>query len=253
MENKINESEADKKAALTDILSGLKAQTPSGERRDSINEDSVNIIRKNSNVEQVILDLEQKIILLEKKNKDLKAKNESLTKNNLEKSSLMMKMSFVGLRRGFATKSTLNQNENKSIQLDEIIKEKDDLQQINEKMLDLLAEKEIENEDLIEKIENYKLETKLETEKYLEKIQNLEEKIESLENSKGNNFDIDSLVHEYNNYKERLKKQINDYIKNEGNLKQQLENKERKIQRLKEDIHGLEVENLQLLNQSKKF
>ena len=252
MENKINESEADKKTVLTDILSGLKAQTQSGERRDSINEDTVNIIRKNSNVEQVILDLEQKIILLEKKNKDLKAKNESLTKNNLEKSSLMMKMSLVGLRRGFATKSTLNQNENKSIQLDEIIKEKDDLQQINEKMLDLLAEKEIENEDLIEKIENYKLETKLETEKYLEKIQNLEEKIESLENSKGNNFDIDSLVHEYNNYKERLKKQINDYIKNEGNLKQQLENKERKIQRLKEDIHGLEVENLQLLNQSKR-
>jgi hypothetical protein len=40
---------------------------------------------------------------------------------------------------------------------------------MNEKMLDLLTEKELENEDLMQKIENYKLEIKLENEKNLEK------------------------------------------------------------------------------------
>ena len=254
MENKANEPEKDKNTVLSDNISGLKEQSLNLERNDSKMEDSVNIIRKNSNPEKIILKLQQKIILLEKKNNDLKAKNETLTKNNIEKSSLMMKMSLAALRGGYSSKSVLilNPKETNNSQLEEIRREKDDLQQINEKMLDYLTEKEIENEDLIEKFENYKLEVKLENEKYLEKIQNLEEKIESLENSKENSVDIDSLVHEYNNYKERLKKQINDYIKNEGDLKEQLEAKDRTIQRLNEDIQGLEVDNLQLLNQSKR-
>ena len=48
------------------------------------------------------------------------------------------------------------------------MKEKDELQQINEKMLDMLTEKELENDELNEKLENYKLEVKIENEKNLE-------------------------------------------------------------------------------------
>ena len=202
--------------------------------------------------EKIISDLQQKLILLEKVNKDLQAKNEDLTKKNIEKNTLMTKMSLVGLRRGFATSEKNEQDD--SIKLAEIIKEKDDLQEINEKMLDLLTDKEIENEDLLEKLEKNKLEAKLENEKNLEKIQNLEDKIQMLESSKSiaRSSEIDDIINEYNNYKERLKKQINEYSKNEDNLKEQLEMKERTIQRLKEEIQGLELENLHLTNQSEK-
>ena len=141
---------------------------------------------------------------------------------------------------------------NNSMQIAEIIKEKDDLQLMNEKMLDMLTDKEMENEDLLEKIENYKLAAKLEVEKYLEKIQSLEDKIASLEYSNGSKYDIDSLVHEYNNYKERLKRQINEYIKNEENLTQQIAYKDRMIQKLNDEIQGLQLDNVHLINQSKK-
>ena len=62
--------------------------------------------------------------------------------------------------------------------------EKDELQQINEKMLDMLTEKELDNDELNEKLENYKLEMKKKKEKNLEQIKILEEKIKDLENSK---------------------------------------------------------------------
>ena len=212
---------------------------------------SENNLIDHKDTEKIVLDLQNKIILLEKKNNDLKTKNEQLTKDNIEKSSLMMKMSLVGLRRGFMSQRSV-QIPNNSIQIAEIIKEKDDLQLMNEKMLDLLTDKEMENEDLLEKIENYKLSAKLEVEKYLEKIQSLEDKIASLENSNGSKFDIDSFVHEYNNYKERLKRQINEYIKNEENLAQQLESKDRTIQKLNDEIQGLQLDNVHLINQSKK-
>ena len=249
MENKINELELDKNKTLSDIISGQKDL--SLDKKESSNSISELIKEKEKAPEKIISDLQQKVFLLEKMNNDLKTKNENLTKNNTEKTTLMMKISLANMRRKFP----IGQNQDKSIQLAEVIKEKNDLQQINEKMLDLLTDKEIENEDLIEKLENNKFEAKLENEKYLEKIKNLEEKIQELENLKGNggnNNDIDEIIHEYNNYKERLKRQINDYIKNEGNLRHQLDTKDMTIQKLNEEIQGLQEENLQLINQTKK-
>ena len=219
-------------------------------RSESIENDNI----KEEDHPKIILELQEKIIILEKENNDLRTKNENLTRNNIEKNSIMAKMSFVGLRRGFSFGDTLDKVQNDSIKLAEIIKEKNDLQEINEKMLDLLTEKEIENEDLFRKIENNKLEFELENEKNLEKIQILEEKIVNLENSKKNEFntsDIDGIIHEYNNYKERLKKQMDEYLKNEGDLREQLNVKDSTIQRLSEEIQGLESDNLQLVSQSK--
>ena len=217
---------------------------------ETVNDDNVDV--NDEDPEKIISDLQEKIVRLEKMNNDLRAKNEGLKKNNIENNSVMTRMSLVGLRRKFTSQGDFNQVKNDSVKLAEIIKEKDDLQEMNEKMLDLLTEKELENEDLMQKIENYKLEIKLENEKNLEKIQSLEEKIEMLENSKGINsaFDIDDIINEYNNYKERLKAQVNQYSKNEEELKQQIEMKDRTIQRLNEEIQGLELENLQLVNNS---
>ena len=103
---------------------------------------------------------------------------------------------------------------------------------MNQKMLDLLTDKEIENEDLLQKIENIKLESELENEKNLERIKILEEKIMNLEDSKrteGNKYDIDSIINEYNNYKERLKKQMNFLKKNERKICQK--DKEKKVKK----------------------
>ena len=203
--------------------------------------------------EKVINELQEKIMRLEKMNNDLKAKNEDLKKNNIENNSLMNKMSHVGLRRKFTVQTTIKKAEDDSVKLAEIIKEKDDLQEINEKMLDLLTEKEMENEDLTQKFENYKTEAKIENDKNLEKIRNLEDKIELLESEKGGTmYDIDDVVNEYNKSKETLKKQINEYAKNEEDLKAKLDMKDRTIQKLNDDIQQLEIEKFKLINQNTK-
>ena len=264
MENTIKENEKEKEKekekednnsiTLSEIIS-VKPISKSVRKDSKISENSEDNIIMHKDSEKIISDLQNKLLIMEKKYNDLKVKNENLTKDNIEKNTLMMKMSLVSLRKGFLSQRSANQLQTNSLKMAEIIKEKDDLQIINEKMLDLLTDKEIENEDLREKYKNYQLEVKLEIEKYLEKIQNLEEKVENLENSKengGNNYDIDSLVHEYNNYKERLKRQINEYIKNEGDLREQLELKDRTIQKLNDEIQGLQLDNIQLISQSKK-
>ena len=90
-----------------------------------------------------------------------------------------------------------------------MIKEKDDLLEINEKILDLLTEKEIENEDLAEKSKNYQLQSILEIQQNDEKIKLLEKKIKSLEDSKeSSNQDIDDIISEYTLFQEKLKSQI---------------------------------------------
>ena len=251
-ENSIEQTEENKGKLSSDMITDLSSSSLDKKetRSESIENDNI----KEEDHPKIILELQEKIIILEKENNDLRTKNENLTKNNIEKNSIMAKMSLVGLRRGFAFQDTLDKVQNDSVKLAEIIKEKDDLQEINEKMLDLLTEKEIENEDLLQKLENYKLEFELENEKNLEKIQILEEKIVNLENSKKNEFnasEMDGIINEYNNYKERLKKQMDEYFKNEGDLREKLNVKDRTIQRLKEEIQGLELDNLQLVSQSK--
>ena len=254
MKENINEkNEENKNESLSDIIPKFSSSS-SLEKIDYKTENNESDISKEEDPSKIILELQEKLILLEKENNDLKEKNENLIKNNIEKNTIMTKISLVGTRRDFSYHNTLNKIQNDSIMLAEIIKEKDDLQEINEKMLDLLTEKEIENEDLLHTIENNKLEYEIENEKNLEKIQVLEEKIMNLENSRieGNSFDMDGLINEYNIYKERLTTQINEYIKNEKVLKDQLDIKDKIIQRLKEENQGLELDNLQLVSQTEK-
>ena len=99
--------------------------------------------------EKLILDLQEKIIFLEKENKALKNKVESITKKDALNNTIIMKMSMVGLRKKFTLKKDITQKKYDDVKVAEIIKEKEHLQEMNENMLDMLTEKEIENEDLI--------------------------------------------------------------------------------------------------------
>ena len=61
-----------------------------------------------------------------------------------------------------------------SVELAKIIKEKEELQMINNEILDMITKKELENDELNRQYENYILKTQMEKETFLEKIQNLE-------------------------------------------------------------------------------
>ena len=200
---------------------------------------------KEENANKIISDLLEKNVLLEKTNKDLKNKIESLTKKQTLNSSILTKIATVGLRK-FTLKSDLQKD---SVKLAEITKEKDELQQINEKMLDMLTENELEIDDLNKKLENCKLEAKIQNEKNLEQIKALEERIESLENTEKDK-EFDEVFNEYENNKVKLQKQISGFTKLEEELNYQLDEKDKKIKKLNDEIQNLQFENLRLLNQS---
>ena len=198
---------------------------------------------------KIILELREKVLRLEKMNSDLKEKINDLKKNKIENDSIMRKLTSVGNRRKIDIRSGSGNIQN-NLKMAELIKEKDDLQEMNEKMLDLLTEKEIENEDLQQKFDNYKLEVKMENDKNLEKIQNLENKIELLENSKDGTttmIDIDEIIKEYDKSKDKYKQQINELTKSEEELKSKLDLKERSIEKLNESIRKLELEKFKLV------
>ena len=200
---------------------------------------------KEENANKIISDLLEKNVLLEKTNKDLKNKIESLTKKQTLNSSILTKIATVGLRK-FTLKNDLQKD---SVKLAEITKEKDELQQINEKMLDMLTENELEIDDLNKKLEDCKLEAKIQNEKNLEQIKALEERIESLENTEKDN-EFNEVFNEYENNKVKLQKQISGFTKLEEELNYQLDENDKKIKKLNDEIQNLQFENLRLLNQS---
>ena len=192
------------------------------------------------------IDLKEKISNLEKTNQELKEKIESMTKKQNLHNSMYLRMSSIGLKRTLSPKNDLQSDSAKFAQ---ITKEKDDLHQMNENMLDMLTEKELELEDLNVKFEKYKSEAETEKEKYMLQIKSLEGKIKTLENSiEENNFE--EVFNQYEIQKERLKSQLDDYKQLEEELNNQIEEKDQKIIKLNNQIQNLEFENLHLLNKS---
>jgi len=193
---------------------------------------------------EVISILKQKIKKLEDQVANLKKKNDELTKDNIHNDRKMKRISFVGLRKKF----TIGAKDNESkIKMAELLKEKNDLQEINENMLNMLTEKELENEELQENFTNYKNEMKLEIEKYIDTIDKLEEKISENNQNKAN-FDsnLDEIIQEYNIYKDRMEKTLKEHIKKEDELNVKLARKESVIIDIKTDMENLEIENKQL-------
>ena len=175
---------------------------------------------------------------------NLRKKNDELTKNNFHNDRKIKRMSFVGNRKNFLIGIKDN---NDQIKMAELLKEKSDLQEINENMLNMLTEKELENEELQEKYMNYQKEVKIEIQKYLDTIIELEDKIAENEQIKENyDNDLDEVVQEYNKYKERMEKTLNEHIKKEDELNVKLSRKESVILDIKVDMENLEIENKQL-------
>ena len=201
--------------------------------------------------ENLILDLQEKIIFLEKENKALKNKVESITKKDALNNTIIMKMSMVGVRKKFTLKKDITQKKYDDVKVAEIIKEKEHLQEMNENMLDMLTEKEIENEDLNQKFENYKLEAKMQNEKDLEQITNLEKEIELLKNAKEIS-PYEEIDEEYKRHKEQLQQQINYYNKLETDLNKQIREKDDKIKKLNEEIQSLQFDNINLISKSEQ-
>jgi len=114
--------------------------------------------------QDLVTSLKNKIDELKLKILDLKGKNEELKKNNMQNNTMLKKMSFVGKRRHFNLGSVKGIEE---VQLAALLKEKNDLQEMNEKMLNMLTDKELENEDLRENFEEYKNDVKKESKKII--------------------------------------------------------------------------------------
>ena len=197
----------------------------------------------NKDSQETINDLNKKIKELENEIINLRKKNDILTKDSIENESKYQRMSFVSTRRKFNFGFT-GEKKN-TMEFAEIIKEKNDLQEMNEKMLNMLTEKELENEELHENFENYKNNIKLEIEKYLETINELQEKVEIYEENNYNgeniNNNLNTIINEYNSYKERMEKIIGEYMKKEEELNIELENKEQCIYNMKNEIQNLEL------------
>ena len=141
--------------------------------------------------EELISNLLQKITKLEDQVNYLQQKNGELTKDNIQNDTKLQKMSYIGTRKKFMLG---NKSDNK-IDIAELLKEKNDLQEINENMLNMLTDKELENEELQKNFENYKNEMKLQIQKYLKTIDELEEKISDNNQNKENYDDnIDYIV-----------------------------------------------------------
>ena len=197
----------------------------------------------NQKSKEIINNLKKKIDDLESQVFSLKKKNENLKKNNVENKSKMKRISFVGTRHKFTFGlSGKNCRMDKLDKMDvaEFMKEKNDLQEINEKMLNILTEKEIENEELQDNFKLYKKNIKKEIQNYLDIIKDLKEKNEKNSKNKGNlDKNLEDLMEEYNSYKERMEKSLNEYVKKEEELNKELSEKEKSIQKLKSDIQNL--------------
>lgn len=202
---------------------------------------------------ELISHLKSKIEELENEISNLKDKNDTLKKDNIKNDTKLRRMSFVGIRKKFTFSSKGGADQ---VKMAELLREKSDLQEINEKMLNMLTDKEMEIEELEDNFEKFKTDMKVEVQKYLETIDDLEDKIEAMEeaNHKKQNTDnsLDEIIEEYNKYKERMDKTIKEHIKKEEELTNELENKDIIIQNLKNEIQSLEIDNIQLQNQTEQ-
>ena len=143
----------------------------------------------------------------------------------------MKKISHVG---DFRRKFSVGIKVDKSMQITELLKEKNDLQEMNENMLNLLTEKELENEDLQEKFQDYKEEIKIEIKNYIDTIEELEGKLSESGMTK-EDFDnkIEEIIKEYNRYKERMEESIRQSINKEEKLNNKLDKKDKIIENMK--------------------
>ena len=215
------------------------------------NKENENDNSKEVDVFQTIEELNQKNLLLEMENQNLKKKLESNSEDKKSNKKMWWKLAFIGMKNKFKLKTDVSKVQSDSAKIAEIIKQKDDLQEINEKMIDMLTEKEIENENLNHEYEQYKAQYKVEVqcqnEKYLKEIEYLENRIQELQASKKENQVFDVLK-DYDEQMDNFKKQITDYENQQKELLYQINDKDQKIDDLNRTIKNMEMDYLSLSN-----
>ena len=215
------------------------------------NKENENDNSKEVDVFQTIEELNQKNLLLEIENQNLKKKLESNSEDKKTNKKMWWKLAFIGMKNKFKLKTDVSKVQSDSAKIAEIIKQKDDLQEINEKMIDMLTEKEIENENLSNEYAQYKAQYKVEVqcqnEKYLKEIEYLENRIQELQASKKENQVFDVLK-DYDEQMDNFKKQITDYENQQKELLYQINDKDQKIDDLNRTIKNMEMDYLSLSN-----
>ena len=215
------------------------------------NKENENDNSKEVDVFQTIEELNQKNLFLEMENQNLKKKLESNSEDKKSNKKMWWKLAFIGMKNKFKLKTDVSKVQNDSAKIAEIIKQKDDLQEINEKMIDMLTEKEIENENLNHEYEQYKaqykVEVKCQNDKYLEKIEYLKNRIQELQASYKENQVFDVLK-DYDEQMDNFKKQITDYENQQKELLYQINDKDQKIDDLNRTIKNMEMDYLSLSN-----
>ena len=257
-------AELEAKNQISLLKSSSKKITPNlNQQLEKIHENeeenySTNLISKDNLDDQgdpieLISNLRNKISELEETIINLRGKNDELKKNNMKNDSMLKRMSFIGIRKNFTFGNLKGVDQ---VKLASLMKEKNDLQEINEKLLNMLTDKELENEEMQENFDKYKNDMKKEIKKYLENIDELEDKIEILEENNQNKekFDdnLEDIINEYNKYKVRMEKLLNEHIQKEEELQIEVENKENAIQNIKSEMQNLELENIQLKNNNEQ-
>ena len=215
------------------------------------NKENENDNSKEVDVFQTIEELNQKNLFLEMENQNLKKKLESNSEDKKSNKKMWWKLAFIGMKNKFKLKTDVSKVQSDSAKIAEIIKQKDDLQEINEKMIDMLTEKEIENENLNHEYEQYKAQYKVEVqcqnEKYLKEIEYLENRIQELQASNKENQVFDVLK-DYDEQMDNFKKQITDYENQQKELLYQINDKDQKIDDLNRTIKNMEMDYLSLSN-----
>ena len=211
------------------------------------NKENENDNSKEVDVFQTIEELNQKNLLLEMENQNLKKKLESNSEDKKSNKKMWWKLAFIGMKNKFKLKTDVSKVQSDSAKIAEIIKQKDDLQEINEKMIDMLTEKEIENETLNHEYEQYKVKAECQNVNNLEEIEYLKNRIQELQASNKENQVFDVLK-DYDEQMDNFKKQITDYENQQKELLYQINDKDQKIDDLNRTIKNMEMDYLSLSN-----
>ena len=197
--------------------------------------------------EAEICHLNAQILNLENSLNEMKRHNQTLLIENSQFKTANKRLSFTS--KGRSCSINPNSKQSSAYQLAEILNEKNELQELNEKMINMLTEKEIENGELREQFENYQQEKTFQIDELNEKISELAEELEQYQKNEEGDYDaIDELQNQYNIYKEEMENEIRNYENKLEMMTNQNDNLNDTIIKLRAEIQTLEIENLQWLN-----
>lgn len=195
-----------------------------------------------------IADLENSISIYEAEINDLKEKITTLQNENTKLKSSGKRIAFQLKGRS----STINTNISPTIQIAELIKDKKDLEELAERMINMLTDKEIENNQLRDEYDTL---TQEDTQKIFELnnlIEELQEELEITRKANDTEIDYNAILMEYNEFKERTFDQLKESYLKEEQHKKEIDRLNDQILHRNAEIQSLEFENLHWIKTNKR-